>query len=451
MTSRLALAVLITATACGQRGPEGPAGPVWGGGPSISAVNPAFVAAGTSQTVLLSGFGTDWTDASTVSMGAGISVKKVTVASPTSLAVELTVAADAEPGTRDLVVTQGTQQAKHSGAFLVKPLVEATVLGKLGRGTLAIVRVVHNDPAFAFDLATSGAVTAIAGGGVHAQVVSVSPHQVDVLVLADIGAPRGNRDFELTDRTRQLAEKTFRFPNLLEVFDVDATDLLPGMPATGTLGLPFASKLFKYTPPSTPAVSYVMTITSNAPGSLPRFITLPSSGLAHQLAGPYESILVRQDPSDPLYVIAFDLNGMSGVDYTLDLKSAPVEVEPNDMPEQASSIATPFNTPTLINGQFSALGDIDYFKVVIGANDVGKKLRVISRAGDANCDTIVDVQNDLGTSQGGPSADNVIFDQLISAPLPTPGTYFVKVYFSPQVGLWDENKSHYQLVVSLVP
>ena len=451
MTSRFALAALLTFTACAQRGPEGPPGPVWGGGPSISAVNPAFVAAGTSQTVLLSGFGTDWTDASTVSMGAGISMTKVTVASPTSLAVELTVAADAAPGTRDIVVRQGEQEAKHSGAFLVKPLVEASVLGKLGRGTLAMVRVVHNDPAFAFDLATTGSVTAIAGGGVHAKVVNISPHQVDVLVLADIGTPRGMRDFELTDRTRQLGEQTFRFPNLLEVFDVDATDLLPGTPATGTLGSPFASKLFKYTPPSTPAVSYVMSISSNAPGALPRFITLPSSGLAHQYVGPYESILVRQDPSDPLYIIAFDLNGMTGVDYTLDLKSAPREVEPNNMAQQASLIATPFNTPTLVDGQFSALDDVDYFKVVIGSNDVGKRLRVISRAGDANVDTIVDVQNEMGMSQGGPSADNATYDQLISTPLPTPGTYFIKLYFSPQVGLWDENKSHYQLVVSLVP
>ena len=92
MTSRIALAALITLTACAQRGPEGPAGPVWGGGPSISAVNPAFVAAGTSQTVLLSVFGTDWTDESTVSMGTGISGEKVTCASPTCLVVELTVA-----------------------------------------------------------------------------------------------------------------------------------------------------------------------------------------------------------------------------------------------------------------------------------------------------------------------------------------------------------------------
>jgi hypothetical protein len=188
-----------------------------------------------------------------------------------------------------------------------------------------------------------------------------------------------------------------------------------------------------------------------APGALPRFITVPSSGLAHDFAGPYESILVRQDPSDPLYVIAFDLNGAVGTDYVLDLKSAPGEVEPNDTTLQASLIATPFNSTTLVDGQFSSLGDVDYFKVSVGPTDVGKKLRVVSRAGDASVDTIVDVQNSAEMSQGGPSLDNLIYDQLTSTPLPTPGTYFIKVYYSPQVGLYDVNKSHYQLVVSLVP
>lgn len=451
MTLRvIAFAGLITFAACGQRGAEGPPGPVWGGGPSISAINPGFVAAGTTQTLYLSGFGTDWSSAATVSMGAGIQVKKVSVASPTALVVEVSVAVDAVAGPRDIAVTEGMLTAKHSGAFLVKALVEASVLGKLGRGSLAVVRVVHNDPSYAFDLGPS-AVNAVAGGGVHAEVMAVSPHQVDVLVIADVGTALGPRDFELIDRTRALGEKTFRFPNLLDVFDVDATDLLPGIPATGTLGLPFASKLFKYTPPSTPSVSYVLSISSMAPGALPRFITVPSSGLAHAFLGPYESILVRQDPSDPLYVIAFDLNGTVGADYVLDLKTAPGEVEPNDSALQASLIATPFNSTTLVDGQFSSLGDVDYFKVAVGPTDVGKRLRVVSRAGDASVDTMIDVQNPEEMSQGGPSLDNAIYDQFTSTPLPTPGMYFVKVYYSPQVGLYDVNKSHYQLVVSLVP
>jgi hypothetical protein len=104
--------------------------------PAIAFASPGFGNRGTTLSVLVSGSNTNFNETSTISFGGtGITVNSGQANSPTSFTANLTVAADAELGFRDVTITSdlggkaNTEEATGIGSFEVKDvLVAPTIL-----------------------------------------------------------------------------------------------------------------------------------------------------------------------------------------------------------------------------------------------------------------------------------------------------------------------------------
>jgi plastocyanin len=90
------------------------------GQPVLSSVTPASGRAGQTFTVSIGGGSTHFTAGSpVVSAGAGISVSNVTASHDTQLTAQFTVAGNAAPGPRTVLVTTGTEEAALPNGFRV--------------------------------------------------------------------------------------------------------------------------------------------------------------------------------------------------------------------------------------------------------------------------------------------------------------------------------------------
>src|SRR5438874_12208682 len=88
--------------------------------PNANGVFPSSAFLGRKAHVEISGDNTNWTAATTVSFGASVTVDKVTVASPTDLFADITIAGTATPGMTDVVVTDGASTFTLTQAFQLK-------------------------------------------------------------------------------------------------------------------------------------------------------------------------------------------------------------------------------------------------------------------------------------------------------------------------------------------
>lgn len=425
-------------------------------GPSISSVVPAAVTQGSEYDVTISGFATGWTDASTVSFGAGLTVTRVKAASPTSLLVHVRVQPDATADVRDVTVTQGDQVVRWLSAFSVLPRVKFSALGTASQVSLSVVRLEVNEPAFEFDTTTQG--------GLHTGVeVTTTPrlpvvvHQLsnkvlDVLVLTDLDAGTGAYDLNVVSRAGSLAERKFTATQVVTVTPLQKTELVDGIPANGMIDRPFQSATYRYqpTPPDAGLVNpVVVNITSSSTAVAPKVALLPSSG-RWPSSVPYATThVVTPLPGDFHYLVVWDASGGSGFSYTL--STAPVtrstEEEPNDAFGQARQVSAP---AVFGPAQLGSLGDVDWVKVSATAADTGKRLHVVTKPGDLDTDTVVEVfEGDGTTSFGGESDDLDLHEDHFSPVISGPGDYYVKVSLSPAVATYDPAESHYDLLITL--
>src|SRR5436309_15496999 len=117
---RGSLVALLVLCACGGKGETGPAGPAGAKGdtgpaggttPSVSAITPLGVFTGRDFEIQVSGNNTKWSSSTAVNFGQGITVNKVVAASDTSLVVQVSVAANATLGTRDVTISDTNMDA----------------------------------------------------------------------------------------------------------------------------------------------------------------------------------------------------------------------------------------------------------------------------------------------------------------------------------------------------
>lgn len=459
--SRVITGVLLAAAlfSCGTRGPEGPpgpqgpqgpAGPGAMSGPSVSSVVPSAVTQGSEYDVTISGFATDWTDTAVVSFGQGVTVTRTKAASGTSLLVHVKVAPDAMADTRDVSVTQGMATVFWRNAFSVLPRVKFTAFGTASQMSLSVVRLEVNEPQFEFD--TSGAINAVsvfATPDFSVEVLTVSQKVLDVLVLADADAGFAAHDVTVISREGSFAERTFTAPAVFTVSPQQPRPLIEGVPENGVIDKPFQSSHWVYTPAAADggARTVVISLDSSVTTSVPRFAVVPSSGRWDDLEDFTRSYVYSPVPGEPVNLVVFEPTGATGVSYTLAVTpiQSVVEEEPNDVPQAARQLTLPGIAVAILG----SLTDADWFRISVSANDVGKKLRIRTRPGDALTDTIVELfQADGVTSVGGPSPDGTRHSDLTTAALPAAGDYFVRVIMSPDVVSWDPAMSHYELVVT---
>jgi hypothetical protein len=166
--------------------------------PAILSVTPPIVPAGTTRDVTLSGALTHFSGASLADLGAGVTVKKLTVMSPTTAVASVTVAAGATVGFRDVSVQTGGEHAG-GGSLLV------------AAATPAVARLVSVSPGTGargttLDVALTGADTAFGpesvanfGDGVTVERLDVgSPTAAVARVHVAPGAALGLRDVIVT-------------------------------------------------------------------------------------------------------------------------------------------------------------------------------------------------------------------------------------------------------------
>ena len=141
--------------------------------PTVLSVVPSAVAAGETRDVTISGALTHFAAGSVASLGAGVTVNRLTVRSPTSAVANVTVAAGATVGFRDVTVQSGGELATESvtGPFLVTAAPPA-VPRLLAASPVAAAR------GATVDVALTGADTAFEAGR---SVASVSGSGVQVL------------------------------------------------------------------------------------------------------------------------------------------------------------------------------------------------------------------------------------------------------------------------------
>ena len=436
------LVLLVGATACG------------GTDPSASGVFPTAGFLGRSVRVEISGDATEWGASAKVSFGEGITVDSVTVASPTALFADITIADNAPIGLRDVVVTGGDNVTLKS-AFEIESPITITLRGSLAQGSIAAVDVVNHDFDTPFDTTSTGDglfsplvftnITATAGNGVRVLVDNVSPYGLSATLLIDTDAQTGPLSFT----SGPAGGETLKFPlgADMAIAARTAMPLTAGTNATATSTKPLESFLYEYTPAAVPSLARFQVGTSGD-GS-PRVALLPATGHFDDLLAQGADKRLIAKTSAKYYVVLFDLSGEIGSSTlrptSLTLTAAAPETEGNNTPATANTLTLP---AFIDNATLSSDTDEDWFKFASAAGDSGKKNHVLTLPGDDFTDTVVDVKNGAGAvSLGGPSSDAGYHEDFTSSVIAASTNYTVQVTASSEA--FDVSENHYTLVVFL--
>jgi hypothetical protein len=461
-------AVAVAACGSGSAGPQGPAGAqgpqgaagAAGGGStataSISDVQPSSAFLSRKAHVTVSGYATSWTDATTLDFGAGITVANVHAASPTALVADITVDVAAALGTRDVVVTAGTDKQTYKEAFTVAAPAGVTFEGSFAQGAIAFANVALDDVSTPFDTTASqdplsGALTytnlaVTTPPGVTAEIESASSNSVQILFLVDLDADTKAADFDLVSGAAgDPTDAHFPVPGGLTVKARTAV-ALTGQPATGTIATAYDSALYSFTPGGSLAI-VDFAATSSVSGANAGFALLPKSGHFADLVGFFQAAsgdgttaatTLLPTSADPYYAVYWDNSGTTGA-YSMGATSttpaatATSTATAGDKAGAVVASALPF---VLTGGDLSANAE-NWVKVTLAAND---SLRVTT-AGDVYTDPAVTLyQSDGTTTVGDPQDTGGPLDYTFG-PVTTAGTYYVVFsqgfFFDPADATYD--------------
>jgi hypothetical protein len=418
--------------------------------PSASGVFPTAGFLGRSVRVEISGDATEWGASSKVSFGEGITVDSVTVASPTALFADITIADTAPIGLRDVVITGG-DNATLKQAFEVASPITITLRGSLAQGSIATVDVVNHDFDTPFDTTSTGDgffdpivftnVDATAGNGVRVQVDNVTPFGLSATLLIDIDAQTGPLAF-----TSGPIDAPVKFPLGADVAIAARTamPLTAGMNATATSTKPVESFLYEFTPATFPALARFQVSTSGD-GS-PGIAVLPASGHFQDLLGTTADQRQVAKTAGKFYAVLYDLSGATGA-YTIRAGSSLLTIAADTEPtNNTQGAATACALPCLVeNATIASATDQDWFVFTAVANDVGKKVRVRTLPGDDLTDTRVEVLAGA-TSLGGPSGDGGYHENWLTTAITAAGPISTKIYASP---MFSASQTHYDALIYL--
>lgn len=433
----LALALSVSALGCGGDG-DG----------SISGVIPGELFAGRSGDVLIIGNGTSWDEGVQVSLGEGVTVESITVASPTALMVKATADSAAEPGPRDVTV----DGLEFNGAFEVTSPVALTLLGHPDQGSLAVLKVQNLDFTHPFDTTTTGdgfftpleyVNVAVTAGASTAQISSVEPFAMEVLLLTDVTAEPGVVDLEVLSGPADQ-QLSFRFPAAFEIGAREAVAITSGEPVTGSIDEPFQSYLYTATADQLSVVNF--SALADSPDGSPVFALLPASGsFAETMA--YDAV-AQFVGADTYYLVVWDPSGTSGYSYDVgaDIQAAEVlaENEPNNTTAAAQK---PTAMPAIVDGAKLTITDQDWIRVRIPSGSDNKTIHVFTYGDDPYTDTYVEIYASNGTTLLAYGDDVNYHENVVSDPM-GPGTYYVKVSAS-QAGYFDDAHAFYSVAVVL--
>jgi len=235
--TRLVSTVLIvgcTAEAgpVGPQGPEGPDGPMGEGAvPSISLVSPLNLYLEYEDTLIVSGSSTQWNTNTTLDLGAGITVNRLTVASPSALVAMVEVDSTAELGPRGVVVRSDTDTLTFADAFRVDAPLEVDFIGSLVPGGRISGDVLLRNPEQSFPaLGEPFALhTYLSEGGILGSAQPVSAEEMSMLYYLPLNAPPGPTRLVIEEAVAGIKWRS-------EFFDLPSAAVVPGPYGTSLAG-----------------------------------------------------------------------------------------------------------------------------------------------------------------------------------------------------------------------
>ena len=398
-----------------------------GGGSSAPAAEPVIVGILPAQawraeavTLTITGTDTGWSAGSppTVEAGSDIPIDSVTVDSPTSIRVAARVAYDATLGLRALFVRVGSRYYA-TPAFEVKaPIGVSWFSQPFVRASVLVGVIQTNRPGDVVD----GSVVAVASNGDLLPLYLDDP-QGFILVIPE-NAPVGPFDL-LVHRTGTDGASTFR---VAAGTIGSRTMVFTSFPMQVPMPTLDGTALHRYTANTACYLEFPMT--SSDPTLPVHFLYAHESPFAPPVVGlaPVRYGAVEPGPrAIALPGETFDVIVFTGhTAYGIDVLEAPVllvaEIEPNDK----SSTGQVLSLPAIVApaSMTAATGD-DWYRLDVGASDVGKRVRVLASPGPA---LSVSVFRSDGAVLGGGSSDGTGTGiDLLTAPLASPATIYVLV------------------------
>ncbi len=464
----------IVGAACGgSTGSAGPAGPAGSNGmngengeagapgasgsatvnPSLSGITPERTFLSRTVDVTISGYGTNWSSSTTVDFGVGITVNKLTVASPTALIANITTKQTAALGPRDVSVKDGSSTETYKGAFEVLAPLSVTFQGNVSQGGNVIATLKVLDTSTPLDTTAdpnTGAFTNIAvsvGNGITASVQSVTDFGAKVELYIDVSATAATSDFDITSGPpgTAAADVDFLAPKAVTVAAVTPTALVAGTAVPGSIAAAYDTSVYSFTPSSAAQTILDFSISTTSATARPALYLLPTDGKwadfltgAVASGGPGSFSYVASQTT-ALYGITWDGSGGTGPYSLAGVVATPSAstgaATANDATTGAAIPATTFPF-VLTGGDLShSGGNGDWVKVTMPA---GKTSLRVQSSGDTLTDAVVNVTTDGSTQAGTPPAATET-GSIVDATFTnlTPGSTYYVTYTQGTLGIFS--------------
>jgi Bacterial pre-peptidase C-terminal domain/Quinohemoprotein amine dehydrogenase, alpha subunit domain III len=445
-------AVVVGCT--GAQGPAGKEGPPGTGSPSVSAVTPSSAFLSRTVDLTIAGSGTSWDSSTTVAFAeAGVTVNKVTVASPTGLVVNITIGGTATVGPTDVTVSDGSSKEVYAGAFQIEAPLVVTVDPPAGvpQGGLANLHVVMLDLTTPFDPNT----TTVTLGSSDLLMSEPEPtdYAFDLTVEADVLAATGTFDMDVqSDSVDSPAAQSFKIAARQPMTLASTTT------ATGMISTELDTSLFQYTPASA-AQRFVQFTVGSMAGQVSGSVIPKSGKYADAIAS---NFAIRQGQgttsTDALYVVVGDSDGLFGAGPTpADFELVPFDALCTAVAQETQTASTNIQTaataqavttlPALVNGTLG-FGNVDptmatdfySFTVPAGATKIH-----VATGGDPLDDTVLQIFD--GTMTSVATSDDLDYQEDLVFPVQSTGTYYVSVSASNS-GAFSAADNTYQLFIA---
>jgi hypothetical protein len=407
---------------------------------SLNGVSPANGFIGRTVRVQVSADNASFKDGVSLDFGTGVTVGEVTVASPTAVFAELTIADTAPLGKHDVTVHNGSETLSLKEAFKLESPVAVELQGTLAQGSVVTFTATNLDLTHLYD-ATCGAsffgicllytnLDVQTPAGVTAVVDLVEPFRLSGTLYVDTDAQGGEIKFvsgPATDATKQVSSAMGTETQFMQRGPVTLT---AGTPTTTTVAAAFDSHLYSFDAAATSLAR--MGVSPGDPDASPRVYVLPATGRFTEMVAASAAPNVVSDTASKYFAVYFDGSGLSGYSYAIRVNPlalmALADTEGTNGNNTLAN-AQPGTAPVLFrNAMFATTSDQDWFRFPVTANDVGKSVHVIT-AGDPRTDTFVYVYGNTMTNALG-NQDDSVHEDFVSAPIES-GTTLVHVRITP--------------------
>lgn len=407
---------------------------------SLNGVFPASGFIGRSMRVQVSADNTSFSTGTSVDFGPGITVESVTVASPTALFADIVISADTAPGLHDVVVRSGDTLTL-AQAFEVESPIRVEFSGTLAQGSLASFTVTNLDFENPFDDTCTldagffgcleyGFINFETPAGTNASLSSLSPYELTGTLYMDIDAASGPFRINSGDPAGEPVVSSLGADTEIVTRTASA---LSSTPANGSIEAANGTALYSFTA----GANTVSTIDVN--GASGAYVLGASGSWTEVVTVGEAPSFVTQTGGD-FYVVVTDVSGDENV--TFSVAAEPTTLTPvaeadtngaNDTLGGAQDLAT--NVSALVtNASITDDSDEDWYKFTVPAGSSTKRVHVITAPGDAETDTLVEIYAANGTTLLGEGDDAGYHEDVVSEPLGSNNTFFVKV--SPS-SYWD--------------